>query len=135
MTNAVRDARVTLPQLPPRHICRPRLLSVLDNAADRPLTLLSAGPGTGKTVLLTDWVRRGGFRVAWLNPTAADAEPRRFWQLLESSLRACDGAGNGSLVAMLPGAGVDLVHALFKTVPDSAARLVVVSDDAHVLTH
>jgi LuxR family maltose regulon positive regulatory protein len=135
MVNAVRDSRVTVPQLPPRHICRPRLLAALDSAADRPLTLLSAGPGTGKTVLLTDWVRRGGVRVAWLTPTAADAEPRRFWSLLESSLRECDGAGHGSLVAMLPGAGVDLVQALFRTVPESAEQLVVVIDDAHVLTH
>jgi LuxR family maltose regulon positive regulatory protein len=135
MSNAVRDSRVTVPQLPPRHISRPRLLAELDRAADLPLTLLSAGPGAGKTVLLTDWVRRRGARVAWLNPAPADAEPRRFWQLLESSLRECDGAGHGSPIAMLPGAGVDLVHALFETVPDSAAQLVVIIDDAHVLTH
>jgi len=75
MPNTVRDSRLTVPQLPPRHVSRPRLLAELDNAADLPLTLLSAGPGAGKTVLLTDWVRRGDSRVAWLNPTAADAEP------------------------------------------------------------
>ena len=75
--NAMRDSRLTMPQLPPRHVSRPRLLAELDNAANSPLTLLSAGPGAGKTVLLTDWVRRGGARVAWLNPTAADADPSR----------------------------------------------------------
>ena len=55
MPKAVRDSRVLVPQLPPRHISRTRLLAELDNAADLPLTLLSAGPGAGKTVLLTDW--------------------------------------------------------------------------------
>ena len=135
MSNAMRDSRVCVPQLPLRHVPRPRLLAELDYAADRPLTLLSAGPGAGKTVLLTDWVRRGGARVAWLTPTAADAEPRRFWRLLESALRDGDGVASGPLAATPRAAGVDLVQALFGRAPEPAARLVVVIDDAHVLTH
>ena len=133
--NTVRDSRLIVPQLPPRHVSRPRLLAELDNAANSPLTLLSAGPGAGKTVLLTDWVRRGGARVAWLNPTAADADPSRFWRLLVSALRECDGAEHGAPVAMPRGAGIDLVQTLFSAVPESAAQLVVIIDDAHVLTH
>jgi LuxR family transcriptional regulator, maltose regulon positive regulatory protein len=92
MSNAVRDSRVMVPQLPPRYVSRPRLLRVLDSFADRPLTLLSAGPGAGKTVLLADWVRHGDAQVAWLNATPADADSRRFWPLLESALRAGHGA-------------------------------------------
>ena len=134
MRNAVRDSRVMVPQLPPRHISRARLLAELDIAADLPLTLLSAGPGSGKTVLLTDWVRRGAARVAWLTPTPADAEPRRFWRLLESALREAHGAGRGPSAAPPRGAGVDLIQTLFSRMPDSA-RLVVIVDDAHVLTH
>src|SRR6516164_7438428 len=132
MSNAVRDSRLTVPQLPPRHVSRPRLLAELDRAAGFPLTLLSAGPGAGKTVLLTDWVRRGGARVAWLNPAAADAEPRRFWRLLMAALRECEGAGRP--VPVPRGAATDLVQALFSAVPEAAAPLVVVIDDAHVLT-
>jgi LuxR family maltose regulon positive regulatory protein len=135
MPNTVRDSRLTVPQLPPRHVSRPRLLAELDIAANLPLTLLSAGPGAGKTVLLTDWVRRGDTRVAWLNPTAADAEPRRFWRLLMSSLRECDGADRNAPLAMPRGAAIDLVQTLFSTVPESPAQLVVIIDDAHVLTH
>ena len=134
MANTVRDSRVTVPQLPPRHISRPRLLARLDQAVARPLILLSAGPGTGKTVLLTDWVRHTQARVAWLNPTTADAEPRRFWRLLESSLRECDGAERGPPADIPQGAGADLIQTLFSSVPRSPARLVVVIDDAHVLT-
>jgi LuxR family maltose regulon positive regulatory protein len=134
MTSAVRDSRVLVPRLPPRYVTRRRLLAVLDAAADRPLTLLSAGPGTGKTVLLADWVRHGGTQVAWLNPTPADAEPRRFWRLLESALR--DGYDSGRGPAAAPRAmGIDLVQALFSRVPESADPLVVIIDDAHVLTH
>jgi LuxR family transcriptional regulator, maltose regulon positive regulatory protein len=135
MSNAMRDSRVCVPQLPLRHVARPRLLAELDYAMGRPLTLLSAGPGAGKTVLLTDWVRRGGARVAWLTPTAADAEPRRFWRLLESALRDGDGVEKGPLAAAPRAAGADLVQALFSRVPEPEAKLVVIIDDAHVLTH
>jgi LuxR family maltose regulon positive regulatory protein len=134
MANTVRDSRITVPQLPPRHVSRPRLLARLDQAVARPLVLLSAGPGTGKTVLLTDWVRQTQARVAWLNPTTADAEPRRFWRLLEASLRACDGAERGPPADIPQAAGADLIQTLFGSVPRSPDRLVVVIDDAHVLT-
>src|SRR5690348_15571066 len=135
MTNGLRDSRVIVPQLPPRYVTRPRLLARLDGAADRPLTLLSAGPGAGKTVLLADWVRRGGTQVAWLNPTPADAEPRRFWRLLESALRVSHGVARGPSAPAPRAAGVDLIQTLFSQVPESAGRLVVIIDDAHVLTH
>src|SRR5690348_17861942 len=135
MPDAVRDSRVMVPQLPPRHIPRTRLLAELDIAADLPLTLLSAGPGAGKTVLLTDWVRRGGARVAWLSPAAADAEPPRFWRLLVSALRECGGAEGGAPAGLPRDADIDLVRTLFSAVPEPAAPLVVIIDDAHVLTH
>lgn len=133
MPPGIRDSRLTVPQLPPRHVSRPRLLAALDDAADSPLTLLSAGPGAGKTVLLTDWALRADVRVAWLSPTPADAEPRRFWRLLMSALRECDGADRGLPVATPQGAAIDLVQMLFSAVPGSAAELVVIIDDAHVL--
>src|SRR5690242_10120071 len=133
MTSAMCDSRLTLPQLPPRHVSRPRLLAKLDDAAGSPLTLLAAVPGAGKTVLLTEWSRSSDARVAWLNPAAADAEPRRFWRLLISALRGCDEGERGLPDEMPRGAAIDLVQSLFST--ESAAQLVVVIDDADVLTH
>src|SRR6476661_3938021 len=103
MPNAVRDSRVMVPQLPPRHIPRTRLLAELDIAADLPLTLLSA-------------------------------EPRRFWRLLECALREANGGERGPPIAPARGAGVDLVQTLLSRLPDPG-RLVVIVDDAHVLTH
>jgi len=119
----MRDSRLTVPQLPPRHVSRPRLLAELDDAASSPLTLLSAGPGAGKTVLLTEWVQRGDGRVAWLNPTAADAEPRRFWRLLMSALREYGGAERGLPVSMAGGAAIDMVQMLFRRCPSRRPSL------------
>lgn len=132
MTSTVCDSRLNLPQLPPRPVSRPHLLAKLDDAADSPLTLLAAGPGAGKTVLLTEWSRRSDTRVAWLNLAAADAEPQRFWRLLIAALRGCDEGERGRPDAMPPGTAVDLVQSLFSTEP---APLAVVIDDVDVLTH
>jgi LuxR family transcriptional regulator, maltose regulon positive regulatory protein len=134
MPSAIRDSRLIVPRLPPRHISRPRLLAELDRVADTPLTLLSAGPGSGKTVLLSDWVRSTGDQVAWLTPTAADAEPRRFWQLLASSLYSVAGTDWGPPLTISQ-VSFDLVQSLLGRVPEQGPQLVVVIDDAHVLNH
>src|SRR2546429_3538826 len=68
------DHRVTVPSPPPGYVSRPRLLDQLDRAAMRPLTLLSAAPGAGKSALLAEWARQASVAVAWLSPAPADAE-------------------------------------------------------------
>ena len=134
MPDVIGDSRLIVPRPPPRYVSRPRLLAELDSAADAPLTLLSAGPGAGKTVLLSDWVRRTSTQVAWLTPTTADATPRKFWPLLVASLRASHGAAWVPPTAVPPDAASDPVQALFSSVPELPAQLVVVIDDAHVLS-
>ena len=93
------------------------------------------GPDQAKTVLLSDWVRHTGARVAWLTPTTADADPRRFWQLLAGSLDSVAGIDRGPPGAMPQTGTFDLVQTLLANVPDQAPQLVVVIDDAHVLNH
>src|ERR1700749_378608 len=91
MMATVSDSSFTVPLLPPKPVSRSRLLPDLDRAAGRPLTLLCAGPGAGKTVLLTEWAQNSKAQVAWITPGTADVAPRRFWNLLESALPDLDG--------------------------------------------
>jgi LuxR family maltose regulon positive regulatory protein len=121
-------------------VSRPRLLADLDRAADLPFTLLCAGPGAGKTVLLTEWAQNSKAQVAWITPGTADVAPRRFWNLLESALPELDGKDRAAQAATVPDAavpdaGLDPVQLLLSQVPDLATPLVVVIDDAHLLTH
>ena len=135
MVTTMRDSRVTVPELPPRYVSRPRLLAALDRAAHLPLALLCAGPGAGKTALLADWAGHVKAQVAWLSLAAPDAEPGRFWQLLESALPGEEGAATGSLGVIGGGTGLDLAQSLLRRIPDGEVPLVVVIDDAHVLDH
>jgi LuxR family maltose regulon positive regulatory protein len=155
MSITVRDFNVTVPyqlplrapQLPARYVPRPRLLDQLDQAAGRPLTLLCAGPGSGKTALLADWARHAKAQVAWLSPAAADAETERFGWLLPSARPDRDDR-DGAELALLgeaaPDAGQGLVRMLMDraaqrgaspgNAPVGSAPLVVIVDDAHVLS-
>ena len=133
MATTFSDSLITVPLLPPRHVSRPRLLADLDRAADLPFTLLCAGPGAGKTVLLTEWAQNCKAQVAWITPGTADVAPRRFWNLLESALPELDGKNRGA--AGGPDSVLDPVQLLLSQVPDLATPLVVIVDDAHLLTH
>jgi LuxR family maltose regulon positive regulatory protein len=123
--------------LPPEQeamVRRGRLLDALDAAVKRPLTLLAAPPGAGKTALLASWIgaRRAPGPVAWLSVDPADAERRRFWRaVLEALTRAGAGEPIDALVAH-PQERVELlVRALAGALADRTEPIVLVLDDFH----
>jgi LuxR family transcriptional regulator, maltose regulon positive regulatory protein len=130
----VADSRLVVPPLPPRYVRRPRLVAALDGAPNLPLVLLAAGPGAGKTVLLSEWVRGRDEPVAWMTVTAGDAAPQRFWRLLWSALRASTEQDNHVSPVRLHMDSIERVQALLARLPDSQVRPVLVIDDAHLLT-
>jgi LuxR family maltose regulon positive regulatory protein len=77
-------------------ISRPRLIERLAEGLTRPLTLISAPAGSGKTTLIGEWRTSEaghGFPLAWLSLDAEDNDPARFltyliaaWQTLHSTL-------------------------------------------------
>jgi LuxR family transcriptional regulator, maltose regulon positive regulatory protein len=136
MTGALSDLRLVLPPLPPRHIPRSRLISALDQAADTPLTLIAAGPGAGKTVLLSDWARHRAGPTAWLTLTPSDNQPRHLWRLFASAMRASGVVSEGDAFTALPQSDpIELLDMLLTQVPNSSEPLVLVIDDAHALTN
>lgn len=141
MTPVVNDPRLIVPPLPPRHVPRPRLLAQLDAAPDTPLLLFSAGPGFGKTVLLSDWAvrqeRARGQRTAvvWMTVTPVDNEPGRFWRLFLSAVHNRYGTRGSPPPAALGWGATGMLESLFPREVTPEAPLVVIIDDAHVLTH
>jgi LuxR family maltose regulon positive regulatory protein len=126
------DQRFLVPLLPPRHLPRPRLLESLDQAAPAVLTVLSAGAGAGKTVLLSEWARQHDPPVTWLALTPSDNDPRRFWRLFFEAGRA---AGQSYPIgAWTPGGTVELIDSMLRHPAEPPARPVIVLDDAHMLT-
>ncbi len=126
--------KFALPGEQPGIVVRQRLHDALDAGTRRPLTLIAAPPGAGKTVLLASWVAAGGPAgpLAWLSLDTADADRRRFWRAV---LEALHRAGVGDAVATHPQARVDrLIGALVAALDGRDAPVVLVLDDFHEVT-
>jgi LuxR family maltose regulon positive regulatory protein len=77
------------PPAPPNDlVLRPRLHEALSAGTQRSLTLVSAPPGAGKTVLIASWVAAGAApgTAAWVSLDPADADRHRFWRLVAAAL-------------------------------------------------
>jgi LuxR family maltose regulon positive regulatory protein len=78
-----------VPGAPHALVARPRLFSLLEEGRLRPLTLVSAPAGFGKTTLLSAWVQAqppGNPLVAWVSLDEEDNDPVRFWSYVLTAL-------------------------------------------------
>lgn len=127
-------ARLT-PVVDARNVSRPRLLDALDACVRRPLTLVAAPAGAGKTVLLSEWAQRQPPRtVAWLTLDPRDDDRRCFWFDLTAAVAHATGRGPGALGALEPPPRGEIDGFLASFANAAAAHrepLVLVLDDAH----
>jgi LuxR family transcriptional regulator, maltose regulon positive regulatory protein len=74
-----------LPVLPTSYVRRQRLIDLLDGSRPRPLVLVSAPAGSGKTSLVTDWVSAQGTvgRTEWITFESGD---EAFWPAVVTCL-------------------------------------------------
>ncbi|MEA9822124.1 LuxR C-terminal-related transcriptional regulator [Xanthomonas campestris pv. raphani] len=116
-------------------VVRGGLLAVLDQAQARPLTLLLAPPGFGKSTLLTQWhaqlLAREPAAVAWLSLDEEDAEPARFLGHLALALQGA-GADPALCAPALHGRDHDprdALNALIRALRAAPRRISVILDD------
>ena len=127
---------------PPRaeHVGRPELLELLRDGVARPLTVLTAPPGFGKTTLLADWAAREERRaVAWLSLDEDDNDPGRFFSYVIEALRTVepDLGRRAPAAHTVPRAEItDVVLALLLNDLTALERpIVLVLDDYHLITN
>lgn len=130
-------SKTTVPGLPQDHVSRPALLELLDHGEGRALTLVSAPPGYGKTLLLADWVRSGDVATAWVSLDEQDDDPQRFWTSVLAALTASRAVPATSALAGLvvprTGVGVDFTMEVVSALGDLTEPVRLVVDDAHHL--
>lgn len=84
---ALRRARLLRPRLVTDAVPRPRLITRLTAGLERPLTLVSAPAGYGKTTLLCQWLDAAPARSAWLSLDPHDSDLASFVIAFLSALR------------------------------------------------
>ncbi|MGZ5758639.1 MAG: AAA family ATPase [Caldimonas sp.] len=125
--------KVTAPRVPRHHVARARLRS--DNERfDKPIVLVQAPGGFGKTSLLAQWRREHlarGSVVAWLSAQRQD-DPTRLVQALALAVRTAAGRptfGHTLLEAVAPG-GLEGVTTWLAEIAQSALDVVLIIDEA-----
>ena len=117
---------------------RPRLDAMLDRGLDHTLTLVSAGPGFGKTITVASWARRrqGDHAVGWLALDHTDDSPHSFWSGVLAAIGASGGVPEASaLNDIVPASvfGPREVDIVLAGLADLHRRLVLVLDDFHLI--
>jgi LuxR family transcriptional regulator, maltose regulon positive regulatory protein len=122
---------------PPRLIARGDLLSALDRAAARKVTIVSAPAGSGKTSLLRAWANHQDreHRIAFVSVRRDQEAAQQFWLALLDAVRHASGTTSETEP---PTAAPDLnlrtlVDRVLCELADAGSRITVVIDDLHEL--
>jgi len=116
-------------------VSRPRLFGWL--GAQARVSVVSAPPGSGKTVLLRSWISQSGVagRAAWVPAGRGERDPQQFWLLVTGALRQT--AAGSALVRDLTAApdldGWVITERLLADLAPLDDPLWLVVDDVHEL--
>ncbi|CAG0927703.1 HTH-type transcriptional regulator MalT [Thermoflexales bacterium] len=142
VTSPLLSTKLMPPPLTSGVVPRPHLMAHLNEM--RPLTILSAPPGFGKTTLLLDWLRqlvnipdRVAPSISWLSLDDDDNDPVRFWSYVITALQSgAPNVGASALVAQQSSPTPNITTVVTLLINDlatvSQAQLLIL-DDYHVI--
>jgi LuxR family maltose regulon positive regulatory protein len=132
------ETKLLRPVVRPGTITRSRLT---EDLATRPLTLVDAPAGWGKTTLLAHWCAAGGGDrpPAWLALDGADNDPVVFWSYVIKTLRTVEPGIGERMLDQLRAPGVNIAEVALPTLLNEGAALrepvTLVLDDFHLISN
>ncbi|WP_433291798.1 LuxR C-terminal-related transcriptional regulator [Actinoplanes sp. CA-030573] len=112
---------------------RPRLAEMLDAGVRRAVTLVCAGPGWGKSTLVSWWAesRAASGPIGWLTLGPPHNDPRTFWSDFVLALRMAGALPYGNPLEHLDGGDQPTVRQVIAGLDELTAPVVLVLDDFH----
>jgi LuxR family maltose regulon positive regulatory protein len=86
MSDHLLNTKLNIPALRPQLVSRSRLIALLSAGKWRPLTVVTAPAGFGKTTLVCEWLREYPRPTAWLSLNEDDDDPTRFFAYFGAAL-------------------------------------------------
>lgn len=132
--------KLYLPRLHTQFVARPRLRARLEAALSRPLTLIAAPAGFGKTTLLADWLSStpaASHHVTWLALDAGDADPIHFLRYLITALQKLSPAIGATILPLLQATQPPPLELLLPVLVNDLTQVpegsLLILDDYHVI--
>jgi ATP/maltotriose-dependent transcriptional regulator MalT len=139
-THGFAETRLHAPQPRQEWVLRRESIQALINAGDARLVLISAPPGSGKSILVAQWsATEAESRVfAWVTLGRYDNDPASLWTMIVSALaRAQAGIDGARLLRTLAVPRPDIENALLPQLlgqlSEHPTPAVLVLDDLHVI--
>lgn len=123
------------PKPPGPLVPRPKLLSQLDRSLNATLTVITAPAGSGKTRLVTEWLRDRKQPAGWVSLDKADADLARFLAYFTAAARTVYPESAAASLTMLnspvPLPAATLAETLLQDLEALPGPLILVLDDYH----
>ena len=137
--SVLRTTKLNRPHIRSDIVARPRLLERMERDVRRPLTLVSAPAGYGKSTLVAQWLESSSAPGVWLSLDEGDNDPRSFLAYFVAAVRrhspeACQGSLDLMGAAELP-APVELANRLANDLEAIGAPFILALDDYHRITN
>ncbi|MCB0225647.1 MAG: hypothetical protein KDI02_18295, partial [Anaerolineae bacterium] len=125
------------PRLSPDLVPRPHLIEYLNHNPHRPLTLIVAPAGFGKTTLAVEWLQSRTQPVAWLSLDQGDDELRHFLRYVLAALQTIFPDSMSDSLSLLQGLElppVDYLRTIFiNELAAAAQNFTLVLDDLYLV--
>ncbi len=125
------------PPLPADWVPRPQLLERLHQERQRPLTLISAPAGFGKSTLLSAWLEHCGWRSAWLSLDKGDNDLGTFLSYIVAAIKSLFPEFGTDTQALLNTVSVPplpvIVGGLSNDLDELNEPIILALDDYHVI--
>ena len=141
MGNNLLQTKLFIPPIRPNLVPRPQLVEQLNQKLNlgSKLTLLSAPAGFGKTSLVSNWLNKSDFKIAWLSLDKDDNDQARFIAYLIAALQKADGGIGKSVQPMLGSSPKPAMEMIISTLINdfstqgSQSQIALVLDDYHLI--
>ena len=125
------------PPVTKEHVYRQHLIDLLDQNLYKPFTLVSAGAGYGKSMLISSWLEKSNIPFAWFSLSDDDNDLRVFIDGLSTSIRkefpkALVEINDYLEAATLPPLSI-LSESLINGLDEIKKEFVLVLDDYHLI--
>jgi LuxR family maltose regulon positive regulatory protein len=119
------EAKLRPPPARSEWVVRARLLEELNRATQRPVTLIAAPAGYGKTTVVAQWLASdsGPATVAWISLDSPDNDPVPLWTQIATALDRAGCAIARDIAGFIAGGSHDMQNVVLPRIADAIAAL------------